>query len=150
FEDIDDGVIEMEIEQVLDAPAHRGAQLLGAHVGRLHQQQLVVALGEQGGNREMTQRMALSKLAQAARIAAFDGTKETHARRAAPCAAYRRETGLAIGRRSQGNEPFPTWLLLPPTEHRVSPQRIRTAPGRGSGRPPMTPCPMRHNPTTGP
>ena len=41
LEHVDDGVVDVEIDEILDAPAHGGAQLVGRHVGRFDEQQAV-------------------------------------------------------------------------------------------------------------
>ncbi len=43
LEDVDDRVVDVEIDQILDAPPHGGAQFVGRHVGRFDEQQPVAA-----------------------------------------------------------------------------------------------------------
>ena len=38
LEDVDDCVVDVEIDQILDAPTHGGAQLVSGHVGRFDEQ----------------------------------------------------------------------------------------------------------------
>ncbi len=43
LEHVDDCVVDVEIDQILDAPPHGRAQLVGRHVGRFDEQQPVTA-----------------------------------------------------------------------------------------------------------
>ena len=43
LEHVDDGVVDVEIDEILHAPAHGGTQLIGGHVGRFDEQQPVTA-----------------------------------------------------------------------------------------------------------
>ena len=47
-EHVDGGVVDVEIEHVLQAPAHRGLEFLGRHVGRVDREHLVFAAAEHG------------------------------------------------------------------------------------------------------
>jgi len=51
FEYFDNGIVEIEVEEVFHAPAHGGANFIGGYVRGLHEEQLILARGQHRADR---------------------------------------------------------------------------------------------------
>ncbi|HEX6929656.1 MAG TPA: hypothetical protein VF267_10420 [Gammaproteobacteria bacterium] len=84
FKDIDDGVIDVEADQILDAPANGGAQFIGTYVGRFNEQQLIIVTIEEGGGLVPLCRTPLDRASGFTRPVPGERAAECDARRGVP------------------------------------------------------------------
>ena len=102
LEHVDDGVVDMEIDEVLDAPAHGGAQLVGRDVGRFDEQQTVAGGIQHADGRCAPVRRGGRRRARTGRASPLSRRRSG---RDAACRRRRRHLrrGDAVGRREHAD-----------------------------------------------